>query len=89
MIRNYFKEVMAMTEILWVTLVGGLIAFLQALILANLKAVNKKVTDMCADNTCLLYTSDDADELLCLALGGWRIVKYKREPHSLIHRDSL
>ena len=51
MIRNYFKEVMAMTDVLWVTLVGGLIAFLQALILANLKAVNKKVTDMCADNT--------------------------------------
>ena len=27
--------------------------------------------------TCLLYTSDAADDLLCLDLGGRRIIKYK------------
>ena len=27
--------------------------------------------------SCLLYTSDDADELLCVDLGGRRIIKKK------------
>ena len=30
-----------------------------------------------ADNTCLLYTSDAADDLLCVDLGGRRIIKKK------------
>ena len=28
--------------------------------------------------TCLLYTSDDADDLLCLVLGGRHILKNKK-----------
>ena len=30
-----------------------------------------------ADGTCLLYTSDAADDLLCVDLGGRRIIKKK------------
>ena len=29
------------------------------------------------DNACLLYTSDAADDLLCVDLGGRRIIKKK------------
>ena len=29
------------------------------------------------DTTCLLYTSDAADDLLCVDLGGRRIIKKK------------
>ena len=31
---------------------------------------------------CLLYTSDAADDLLCVDLGGRRIIKKKKNPHS-------
>ena len=30
-------------------------------------------------NTCLLYTSDAADDLLCVDLGGRRIIKKKKK----------
>ena len=30
------------------------------------------------DGTCLLYTSDAADDLLCVDLGGRRIIKKKK-----------
>ena len=30
---------------------------------------------------CLLYTSDAADDLLCVDLGGRRIIKKKKKPH--------
>ena len=30
------------------------------------------------DRTCLLYTSDAADDLLCVDLGGRRIIKKKK-----------
>ena len=32
-------------------------------------------------NTCLLYTSDAADDLLCVDLGGRRIIKKKKQKH--------
>ena len=32
--------------------------------------------------TCLLYTSDAADDLLCVDLGGRRIIKKKKTKHS-------
>ena len=32
--------------------------------------------------TCLLYTSDAADELLCVDLGGRRIIKKKKKQNS-------
>ena len=32
--------------------------------------------------TCLLYTSDAADDLLCVDLGGRRIIKKKRQQHN-------
>src|SRR5659263_350634 len=33
------------------------------------------MADMTIDMTCLLYTSDAADDLLCVDLGGRRIIK--------------
>ena len=35
------------------------------------------VVSLHACNTCLLYTSDAADDLLCVDLGGRRIIKQK------------
>ena len=37
--------------------------------------------------TCLLYTSDAADDLLCVDLGGRRIIKKKNEAVALVHED--
>ena len=34
------------------------------------------------DYTCLLYTSDAADDLLCVDLGGRRIIKKKNKPNT-------
>ena len=34
-------------------------------------------------NICLLYTSDAADELLCVDLGGRRIIKTKTHTNTL------
>ena len=31
--------------------------------------------------SCLLYTSDAADDLLCVDLGGRRIIQKKKSPH--------
>ncbi len=33
----------------------------------------------CVCVCCLLYTSDDADDLLCVDLGGRRIIKKKKQ----------
>src|SRR5450756_3181457 len=38
------------------------------------------------ERDCLLYTSDAADDLLCVDLGGRRIIKKKKQKISLIHR---
>ena len=35
---------------------------------------------------CLLYTSDAADDLLCVDPGGRRSITKKKLPHVLIHR---
>ena len=39
---------------------------------------------------CLLYTSDAADDLLCVDLGGRRIIKKKKQTHQylLTHRHT-
>ena len=34
-----------------------------------------------APHPCLLYTSDAADDLLCVDLGGRRIIKKKKPPY--------
>ena len=34
-----------------------------------------------AKNTCILYTSDAADDLICVDLGGRRIIKKKKNTH--------
>ena len=34
---------------------------------------------------CLLYTSDAADDLLCVDLGGRRILKKKKKKHNTTH----
>eukprot|EP00657_Telonema_sp_P-1_P006760 TRINITY_DN2617_c0_g1_i1.p1 TRINITY_DN2617_c0_g1~~TRINITY_DN2617_c0_g1_i1.p1 ORF type:complete len:185 (-),score=87.16 TRINITY_DN2617_c0_g1_i1:65-619(-) len=39
----------------------------------------KKMKDKAKN--CLLYTSDAADDLLCVDLGGRRIIKKKKKPH--------
>ena len=38
---------------------------------------------------CLLYTSDAADDLPCVDLGGRRIIKKKKHLYLLIHRTNL
>ena len=38
----------------------------------------KKVWNVHKKNPCLLYTSDAADDLLCVDLGGRRIIKKKK-----------
>src|SRR5450756_3189771 len=52
------------------------------LILSGLAAIEDKVNGLGfgADDymTCLLYTSDAADDLLCVDLGGRRIIKQKQ-----------
>ena len=38
------------------------------------------MADLAGHAACLLYTSDAADDLLCVDLGGRRIIKKKIEP---------
>ena len=40
--------------------------------------------DFILNITCLLYTSDAADDLLCVDLGGRRIIKKKNHTHNTI-----
>ena len=35
---------------------------------------------------CLLYTSDAADDLLCVDLGGRRIIKKKKQTEAILHQ---
>ena len=37
------------------------------------------------DDSCLLYTSDAADDLLCVDLGGRRIIKKKKTTNYIIN----
>ena len=37
--------------------------------------------------TCLLYTSDAADDLLCVDLGGRRIIKKKKNKNNKQHKE--
>src|SRR5450756_274423 len=37
------------------------------------------IPEHCQDRDCLLYTSDAADDLLCVDLGGRRIIKKKKK----------
>src|SRR5450756_3176316 len=39
------------------------------------------------DQACLLYTSDAADDLLCVDLGGRRIIKKKKKKHRMKHKE--
>src|SRR5450756_3124256 len=39
--------------------------------------------DRLASETCLLYTSDAADDLLCVDLGGRRIIKKKKKKQKI------
>ena len=47
------------------------------------------VTDSGVAITCLLYTSDAADDLLCVDLGGRRIIKKKKEEKHLIEKYDM
>ena len=40
----------------------------------------ERIHDQDCCSTCLLYTSDAADDLLCVALGGRRLIKKKTRP---------
>src|SRR5450756_3157571 len=46
--------------------------------------VNLKYPMMSSFGTCLLYTSDAADDLLCVDLGGRRIIKKKKKNTKII-----
>src|SRR5659263_772137 len=39
----------------------------------------RSIMDPCRYSLCLLYTSDAADDLLCVDLGGRRIIKKKKK----------
>ena len=41
----------------------------------------KKEQQIAVHRACLLYTSDAADDLLCVDLGGRRIIKKKKHIH--------
>ena len=41
------------------------------------RTMMRSLSDMTSCNSCLLYTSDAADDLLCVDLGGRRIIKKK------------
>src|SRR5680860_1858816 len=43
------------------------------------KVFTRQLFDALGLNTCLLYTSDAADDLLCVDLGGRRIIKKKKQ----------
>src|SRR5450756_3243655 len=45
--------------------------------LGTQRGMVRKLTDQCF--RCLLYTSDAADDLLCVDLGGRRIIKKKKQ----------
>ena len=47
---------------------------------ATVEALHKRAKKVLVTvNTCLLYTSDAADDLLCVDLGGRRIIKKKNK----------
>ena len=41
-----------------------------------------EAADYVVGTGCLLYTSDAADDLLCVDLGGRRMIKKKKTPHT-------
>ena len=55
-------------------------AIIKKLILAD--KVVKKANVVILGITCLLYTSDAADDLLCVDLGSRRIIKKKNNQHT-------
>ena len=62
------------------TIINGNGATLEQ-IYAKVQYLLRQATDI---NTCLLYTSDAADDLLCVDLGGRRIIKKKKNKHNLV-----
>ena len=56
----------------------------------NNKHDEKKITPRKSDFSqwyfCLLYTSDAADDLLCVDLGGRRIINKKKREHKTLNR---
>ena len=50
----------------------------------DLDSVLNYFIDMTSRITCLLYTSDAADDLLCVDLGGRRILKKKKNKQDIL-----
>ena len=48
----------------------------------------KENLDKALSSNCLLYTSDAADDLLCVDLGGRRIIKKKKNTHTNSEKTS-
>ena len=46
--------------------------------ISSQKSITAYIGFDCTASSCLLYTSDAADDLLCVDLGGRRIIKKKR-----------
>ena len=51
--------------------------------------VNSRMLKSIGANYCLLYTSDAADDLLCVDLGGRRIIKKTNSPANLVFAKFL
>ena len=56
-------------------------------VVVNHRCVQRLIEVLALDRDCLLYTSDAADDLLCVDLGGRRIIKKKKHVCRIImHR---
>src|SRR5680860_141465 len=57
-----------------------------AVALYESRSVRSQLTQGFAPGSCLLYTSDAADDLLCVDLGGRRIIKKKKKTNKQANR---
>ena len=55
----------------------------------HLAALGRLLGGVLEDRVCLLYTSDAADDLLCVDLGGRRIINKTKTQHTPHHDTSL
>eukprot|EP00831_Metopus_contortus_P074610 TRINITY_DN6815_c0_g1_i4.p2 TRINITY_DN6815_c0_g1~~TRINITY_DN6815_c0_g1_i4.p2 ORF type:complete len:245 (-),score=30.24 TRINITY_DN6815_c0_g1_i4:67-801(-) len=72
---------------------SGLLSFIKLFDAGHLSPMNqpyytlKMLQTLIQQSTCLLYTSDAADDTPCVDLGGRRIIKKKKNKHKIITRQ--
>ena len=65
-------------------LAQAIVSMLNQFCYLQLSGGARTVDDEACVTTCLLYTSDAADDLLCVDLGGRRIIKKKKTHHQTL-----